>query len=483
MSFEPIITATGLGKCYQIYESPAERLKQMLYPRAARLVGRSVNPRFTEFWALRGVDFRIARGETVGILGRNGSGKTTLLQVLCGTLPPTEGHCEVRGRVAALLELGAGFKPEFTGRENVLINSAIVGIPEDVARARMQQVIEFSELADVIDRPVKTYSSGMYVRLAFSAAIHVSPDILVVDEALAVGDARFQARCFRRINEMKERGVTILFVSHATEQIAMHCSRALLLDGGRLIDDGHPREVSNRYLDLLFGTHAGQASIDARVDVASGNPSEPRAAPVMASDGVAHAIPEVAAFINDHTGAHFGARASYNDGEYRWGDRSAEILDYLLVSGERVNPANLFSDEDVRLYLRVRFHRAVPTPVYGFAIKNFKGQMLTGANSRDHGSGFGGRYRAAAAGDVVTCCFRFRPKLDSGNYLLSVGVSEDHDGELLPLDRRWDAILAKVERPGAYHGMVDMGANCELVDDTGAEGATIARESATGGPA
>ena len=483
MSCDPIITASGLGKCYQIYESPAERLKQMLYPRAARLVGRSVSPRFREFWALRGVDFRIARGETVGILGRNGSGKTTLLQVLCGTLPHSEGHCEVRGRVAALLELGAGFKPEFTGRENVLINSAIVGIPEHEARARMQQVIDFSELGEVIDRPVKTYSSGMYVRLAFSAAIHVNPDILVVDEALAVGDARFQARCFRRINEMKERGVTILFVSHATEQIAMHCTRALLLDGGRLIDDGHPREVSNRYLDLLFGTHAGQTSIDARTGAAPGRHSGPQAAPVVAPGRVTHAIPAVATFINDHTGAHFGARASYNDGEYRWGDRSAEILDYLLVGGERVDPANLFSDEDVKLYLRVRFHRAVPTPVYGFAIKNLKGQMLTGANSRDHGTGFGGRYRAVAAGEVATCCFRFRPKLDSGNYLVSVGVSEDHDGELVPLDRRWDSILAKVERPGAYSGMVDMGADCELVDDTDAESTAATRQSATGGSA
>src|SRR6185437_13624176 len=253
MSSDSIIAANGLGKCYQIYETPAERLKQMLYPRAARVLGRSANPRFKEFWALRGVDFTIARGETVGILGRNGSGKTTRLQVLCGTLPHSEGACRVQGRVAALLELGAGFKPEFTGRENVLINSAILGIPESEARARMHQVIELSELGEVIDRPVKTYSSGMYVRLAFSAAIHVSPDILVVDEALAVGDARFQAKCFRRINEMKEQGVTILFVTHATEQVAMHCSRALLLDGGRLIDDGHPREVSNRYLDLLFG--------------------------------------------------------------------------------------------------------------------------------------------------------------------------------------------------------------------------------------
>jgi len=464
MSSEPIITAAGLGKCYQIYESPSERLKQMLYPRAARLLGRSVDPRFREFWALRGVDFCISRGETVGILGRNGSGKTTLLQVLCGTLPHSEGQCEVSGRVAALLELGAGFKPEFTGRENVLINSAILGIPEGQARARMQQVIDFSELGDVIDRPVKTYSSGMYVRLAFSAAIHVSPDILVVDEALAVGDARFQAKCFRRINEMKEQGVTILFVTHATEQVAMHCTRALLLEHGRLLEDGHPREVSNHYLDLLFGKRSrDRAALAAdggeaiRKVLASKTPSDAEQSTVM------QARPEVAEFINDSFGSGFTSRIGYHDGEYRWGNGGAEILDYLLVAGDRVESANLFADEDAELYMRVRFTRDVATPVYGFAIKNIGGLMLSGCNSRDQSVDSGSRYRAVSAGEVVVCCFKFRPKVDSGNYLVSIGISEDHSGDLSALDRRYDSILVKVERRGPYFGMVDIGAYCQLI--------------------
>ncbi|HET7558246.1 MAG TPA: ABC transporter ATP-binding protein [Rhodanobacteraceae bacterium] len=465
MSSEPIITAQGLGKCYQIYESPAERLKQMLYPRVARLFGRSVEPRFTEFWALRGVDFRISRGETVGILGRNGSGKTTLLQVLCGTLPYSEGHCEVQGRVAALLELGAGFKPEFTGRENVLINSAIVGIPEAEARSRMQQVIEFSELGEVIDRPVKTYSSGMYVRLAFSAAIHVSPDILVVDEALAVGDARFQAKCFRRINEMKEQGVTILFVTHATEQVAMHCSRALLLDGGRLIDDGHPREVSNRYLDLLFGRSTAdreraealsEASAQRARTVTNGSQSPD-------SDPVAEAVE---AFTKDDAGADFASRTSYHAGEYRWGDGSGEIVDYLLVAGGRLDPAHLIAGEEAELYVRFRFRDAVATPVFGFFIKSIEGLMLTGCNSRDFGQGWGARYRPMQAGQTVVCKFRFRPNFDSGNYLLSLGIAADNGGELHPLDRRYDSILLKIENDGPYFGLVSVGASCDFVRST-----------------
>jgi homopolymeric O-antigen transport system ATP-binding protein len=470
MSSDAIIRASGLGKCYRIYASPAERLKQSMYSRFARLAGRSAAPRFKEFWALRGVDFEIRRGETVGILGRNGSGKTTLLQLLCGTLPWSEGECFVQGRVAALLELGAGFKPEFTGRENVLINSAIIGIPEAEARARMDKVIEFSELEDVIDQPVKTYSSGMYVRLAFSAAIHVNPDILVVDEALAVGDARFQAKCFRRINELKDQGVTILFVSHATEQIAMHCTRALLLDHGRLLEDGHPREVCNHYLDLLFGRRSSERVQAARVAAsARAMQRAPDAATRDDDAGVdlTGVPPAVAAFVTGNDQAGFTARASYHDGEYRWGNGRVEILDYLLVGGERVDPVELFADEDAELYVRVRFLDDVAMPVFGFSIKTIEGLMLTGCNSRDQGLGFGSRYRAVSAGEIVVCRFRFRPRIDSGNYLLSVGMSEDHNGDLEPLDRRWDSVLIKVDRRGPYFGMVNIGADCQLINAAG----------------
>lgn len=467
MSSDALINAVGLGKCYHIYPSPAERLKQMIYPRLARVAGRQTAPRFREFWALRGVDFEIQRGETVGIVGRNGSGKTTLLQLLCGTLPASEGECAVNGRVAALLELGAGFKPEFTGRENVLINSAIIGIPEAQARARMDDVIAFSELGDVIDQPVKTYSSGMYVRLAFSAAIHVNPDVLVVDEALAVGDARFQAKCFRRINELKDQGVTILFVSHATEQIAMHCTRALLIDHGRLLEDGHPREVSNHYLDLLFGKHSKErATITEAGKQAAHNTRVANAGLAGESHARVHAVPEVAVFASDREGAGFATRASYHDGEYRWGNGRAEILDYLLVAGRRVDPVNLFADEDAELYVRVRFTDAVQAPVLGFYIKTIEGLMLSGCNSRDAGKGFGSRYRPVAGGEVVICCFRFRPQFESGNYLLSLGIAEDHSGELDPLDRRYDSILVKVESRDPYFGMVNIGAQCELVRTT-----------------
>jgi lipopolysaccharide transport system ATP-binding protein len=463
MSSEFMVTARNLGKCYQIYAKPADRLKQMLYPRAARLVGKTVPPRYSEFWALRGVNFEVRRGETVGVLGRNGSGKSTLLQLLCGTVPHSEGSWEVRGRVAALLELGAGFKPEFTGRENVLISSAIAGLTEAEADARMDQVIAFSELGNVIDRPVKTYSSGMYVRLAFAAAIHVDPDLLVVDEALAVGDARFQAKCFRRINEMKEKGVTIMFVTHATEQVAMHCSRALLLDGGKLLDDGHPREVTNRYLDLLFGrSSSARARTEASMakaasfarDAAKGDDSD---------SGVADVTPRAAAFVAGEDDAAFRGRLTYNAGEYRWGDGRAEILDYLLVGNGAADPVMLVADEEAELYVRVRFHADIETPVFGFFIKTINGLMLTGCNSRDAGDGWGGRYRPVYAGETIVYRFRFRPRFESSNYLLSLGVAVDNSGELMPVDRRYDSILVNIESREPYYGLIGIGASCDFV--------------------
>ena len=412
---------------------------------------------------MRGVNFEVSRGETVGVLGRNGSGKSTLLQLLCGIVPHSEGGWEVRGRVAALLELGAGFKPEFTGRENVLISSAIAGLTEAEAKARMDQVIGFSELGSVIDRPVKTYSSGMYVRLAFSAAIHVDPDLLVVDEALAVGDARFQAKCFRRINEMKERGVTIMFVTHATEQVAMHCSRALLLDNGRLLDDGRPREVTNRYLDLLFGQSSrgrgnAVASMDKAADLAR------RASHEIEGDLLLGSIsPKAKAFVAGTDDVGFQQRRTYNKDEYRWGDGRAEILDYLLVGSDSADPAMLVANEEVELYVRARFHAEMDTPVFGFAIKTVNGLMLTGCNSRDAGEGWGARYRAVRAGETVVYRFRFRPRFESSNYLLSLGIAVDNSGELTPADRRYDSILVNIENRESYYGLVGIGASCEFL--------------------
>ena len=274
------IRARDVSKHYLIFGKPEDRLKQMVVPRLDRLVGRPPRRYYRDFAALNGVSFDVKRGETVGIIGRNGSGKSTLLQIVCGTLRPSSGAVEVNGRIAALLELGAGFNPEFTGRENVFLNAAILGLTRAETEARFDDIASFADIGMFIDQPVKTYSSGMYVRLAFATAINVDPDILVVDEALAVGDEAFQRKCFARIEDIKDKGGTILFVSHGAQTIVQLCDRALLIDGGELLLDGRPKTVVSQYQRLVN---------------LSGAEAEPVRAAIRAMDGWAESKAPVAA--------------------------------------------------------------------------------------------------------------------------------------------------------------------------------------------
>ena len=252
MSSEPAIRVKNLSKCYQLYAQPSDRLKQFLW--------RGRRQYFREFWALRDASFEVAKGEVLGIIGRNGAGKSTLLQLLCGTLTPSAGEVEVRGRIAALLELGSGFNPEFSGRQNVFMSAAIMGLSQQEIEARFEEIVDFSGIRDFIDQPVKTYSSGMYVRLAFSVATSVDPDILVVDEALSVGDGEFARKSFDRIRTMKEAGKTILFCSHSLYQVEAFCDRVLWLDHGDLKLIGEPQEVVQQYsISLVGDAHAKPA--------------------------------------------------------------------------------------------------------------------------------------------------------------------------------------------------------------------------------
>lgn len=252
MSFKSIIEVENISKCYEIYKKPLDRLKQYATQGVGAISQIPKKKYYREFWALKDVSFKIGKGETVGIIGQNGSGKSTLLQLICGTLKPTSGRVKVHGRIAALLELGAGFNPEFTGRENAYLNAAILGIPREAMQSRMQDVLEFSELGDFLEQPVKTYSSGMYARLAFAVAIHVDPEILIVDEALAVGDARFIAKCMRRIKDIQAQGASILFVSHDVGSVRTLCQRAIWINQGKLIDDGDVFPVTGQYMAYMF---------------------------------------------------------------------------------------------------------------------------------------------------------------------------------------------------------------------------------------
>ena len=241
-----------VSKCYHLYDRPHDRLKQFIVPHVRRLMGREPKSYAREFWALSDVSFDVKKGETVGVIGRNGSGKSTLLQIICGTLTPTSGTVNTNGRMAALLELGAGFNPEFTGRENIYMNGALLGLSKEEIDSRIDDIAAFADIGQFIEQPVKTYSSGMYVRLAFAIAINVQPQILIVDEVLAVGDARFQAKCMKRIKVIQESGASILFVSHDVGSVRTLCERAIWLERGAVHMTGEVFPVTGHYMEYLF---------------------------------------------------------------------------------------------------------------------------------------------------------------------------------------------------------------------------------------
>lgn len=423
------IDVRDVGKSYHIYERPSHRLLQGL--------ARGRRQYYREFWALRGVSLQVRPGQTVGVVGRNGSGKSTLLQMLAGTLTPTEGSVSVRGRVAALLELGSGFNPDFTGRENVYLNASILGLSRDEVDARLDDILAFADIGEFIDQPVRNYSSGMALRLAFAVQAQVQPRVLIVDEALAVGDAKFQAKCFARLKQLKEEGVAILLVSHATDQIVQHCDHALLLDGGRQVCSGKPRDVVNRYLDLLFGKEG------------------PRAKP--AGEGVRTAPP---ALSFDGANAGFESRPNYNPHEYRWGDGAARIVDFSLHSDAGAYPAVLESGAWLRLVLRIRFEREVVRPILGFFVKTKQGVVVYASNTEY--KPIPEFARAGAVGQTVDVELAFECRLADGDYFVSVGVASRNEVEVVPHDRRYDAIHFQVG--GAdFFGMADLSLDMTMV--------------------
>jgi lipopolysaccharide transport system ATP-binding protein len=426
-----VITADRLSKAYQIYQKPQHRFFQSL------LRGRKQF--YREFWALREISFTVARGETIGVLGRNGSGKSTLLQLIAGTLKPTSGSIRVAGRTSAILELGAGFNPEFTGRENAVLNTAILGMSGIETELSMDRIVEFADIGEFIDQPVKTYSSGMYARLAFAVAINVSPDVLIVDEALAVGDAKFQSQCFRKFEEFKKRGITILFVTHSVEQIVRHCNRALLLDRGALVMTGAPKAVAQRYLEMLFGSRAATAM------------TAPAAAALKQAD-----LRGLFAEATSSGGAEpFESRAPYNRLEHRWGDGRARIIDFALVGPDGSRVASLTTGDAASLYLRVAFRSDIERPIFGLTIKTPDGVEVSGNNSRD--GEFPAQFTSRRAGDEAVVKFDFQCSLNSGEYLLSVGVVEETGSEIVPLDRRYDSIHVTVINTRTAFGVVDLG--------------------------
>lgn len=434
------IRVNNLSKCYQLYDTPGDRLKQFVMPRLRHMAGKTQKQYFREFWALKDVSFEIKKGETVGIIGRNGSGKSTLLQIICGTLSPTSGTVETSGRVAALLELGSGFNPEFTGRENVYMNAAVLNLSKKEVDERFDDIAAFADIGQFIERPVKTYSSGMIVRLAFAVQSQIDPDILIVDEALSVGDAKFQAKCFERLRQLKENGTSILLVTHSSEQIVTHCSKAILLNNGVQVETGEPRRVVNRYMDLLFGKEKkALESGPTRSAISSIRP--------------VHKTEYALSNIEDM----FLSRPGYNPHEYRWGDGTASILDYYLEADEDPYPSAITTGQTIRLAVSVKFHADLMRPILGVTIKTKEGLAVYGVNSETlECSDFQVFGRKAS---VIHAEAIFKCGLAPGDYFISLGIATRQGEEVIPHDRRYDSIHIQVRPHGTFFGLVDLRLN------------------------
>lgn len=444
-----VISVDDISKRYEIYAKPVDRLKQMVASGVRRVTRGNEARYFKEFWALHGVSFHVRRGECVALIGRNGSGKSTLLQIIAGTVAPTSGQSSVAGRVAALLELGSGFNPEFTGLENVYLNASLLGLTREEVSAKLDDILAFADIGDFVHQPVKTYSSGMTVRLAFAVQAQIDPDVLIVDEALAVGDARFQAKCFARLKALRDRGTSILLVTHSTEQVVTHCDRAILIDRGHKIEDGEPRPVVNRYLDLLYGRERDERVVEK----------------VGEHAGDANVNPQLHAFDPDFGERHeaaFATRPSYNPYEHRWGDGSAEIMDFAVFAGVDAFPQVIRSGAEVSIYLRYRFKRDILRPILGITLKTKEGLTVYGTNTEmavldeafpDGEMGHSG----------VSLC-QLKLNCAPGDYFLSLGIaSRDGSGEAVPHDRRYDAIHLCVEPDTPFIGVTDLRARMQFL--------------------
>jgi lipopolysaccharide transport system ATP-binding protein len=411
---EIAISLKNVSKCYKRYSHPVDRLKELLLP----------NKNHADiFWALQEINLKVAEGETLGIIGQNGSGKSTLLQIIAGTLTPTTGEIGVNGRVSALLELGSGFNPEFTGRQNVFFNGQILGLSREEVEAKFDDIAAFAEIGDFLDRPVKTYSSGMAVRLAFAVVANTEPKILIVDEALAVGDAKFQARCMKRIRRLKEQGVTILFVSHDSSTVKMLCQRAVLLNHGKVLEVGNPKDVVNRYIALLS---SDTTSVDVGVEeVTNANRDE-------------FISPEQESFMHRH------------------GNKLAILNDVKITSddGSQVK-TKLETGSVFNIVVSLEVKGELSDLVIGISIRNLMGVVIYGTNTQLMNV----KLPQLNKGQQVTATFRIPCCLNKGTYTVTVGI---HSEEGLSYDWIDELVVFEVNNSNIRDGIIDMNSSVEI---------------------
>ena len=416
------IQVEHLSKMYKLYNKPSDRLKEAL--------GMKVKVR--EHFALNDVNFQVSRGETVGIIGTNGSGKSTVLKIITGVVSPTKGEVKVDGRISALLELGAGFNGEYSGLENVYLNGTIIGFSKEEIDSKLDDILTFADIGDFIYQPVKTYSSGMFVRLAFAVAINIDPDILIVDEALSVGDVFFQAKCYRKFEEFKQKGKTIVFVSHDLNSISRYCDRVILLNKGNILDEGDPKKIVDLYKKILVQ----------RDEV----PEE------LEQDEVEESI---------QTGTEFQRPFPRNPEVLEYGDKEAEIVDFTLEDAHGIATNTIQKMEKFTIKMKVHFKEDIDEVIYAFTIKDMRGTEITGTNTMFEKI----PVEPQKKGNTQIITFRQTMNLQGGEYLLSLGCTGYKGGEFTAFHRLYDVCSITVVASKNTVGFYDMNSKITITDD------------------
>lgn len=412
------IQVKGLEKAYKLYDKPSDRLKEAL--------GFGKKKRYKEHYALKGVDMTIYQGETVGIIGTNGSGKSTILKIITGVLNPTGGSVHVNGRISALLELGAGFNMEYNGIENIYLNGTMIGFSKKEIDAKMDDILNFADIGDYVHQPVKTYSSGMFVRLAFAVAINIEPEILIVDEALSVGDVFFQAKCYHKFEEFKEMGKTIVFVSHDLSSISKYCDRVVLLNQGVKLGEGSPKEMIDAYKQVLVGQYVPAAD-----DHSLLSDKEITAAAAAAAGTV---------------------KGEVNPELLEYGTKDAMITGYKITDDMGRETSALLKGKECTITMQVHFEHDIEAPIFAFTIKNIKGVEITGTNTMVEKAFLS----PVRAGSDMEITFTQKIDLQGGEYLLSFGVTGFEKEEFQVYHRLYDVINMTVISDKDTVGYYDM---------------------------
>lgn len=435
------LEVSHLTKIYKLYDKPSDRLRESL--------GLSRKKRSRDLYALQDVSFTVRRGETVGIIGTNGSGKSTILKIITGVLSPTAGSVSVNGRISALLELGAGFNMEYTGIENVYLNGTMMGFTREEIDERLDDILRFADIGEFVNQPCKTYSSGMFVRLAFAVAINIDPDILIVDEALSVGDVFFQAKCYHKFEEFKKQGKTILFVSHDLGSISRYCDRVVVLNKGVKRAEGGPKEMVDLYKKILVNLEDGS---DKEIIV-----SEKKE--LIESYDCAETIKNDISSCKPETSGNIqvgSLRRNPNTLEY--GNGSAEIIRIRILDENGLETETIRKGSEFSIEMVVRYYQSLESPIAAFTIKNLQGVDLCGTNTMiEHVSP-----ARVVSGDLYHYIFRQRMDLQGGEYLVSFGCTGFHDGEFQVFHRLYDILSLAVISDKNSVGIYDMNARCTV---------------------